>query len=107
MFTLIELLIVIAIIAILASLLLPALKQAKERAKDITCLGNLRQTGMCLLQYTNEHNGWTPCAYRPSSWGSSMQWANTWFADGHAGKLSEDYLFEHNVRFFDSNLILR
>lgn len=59
-FTLTELLIVIAIIAILASLLLPVLNKAREKAKEIKCTSNLKQISLLFGLYLNESNEYYP-----------------------------------------------
>ncbi len=59
-FTLVELLVVVAIIAVLASLLLPALQNAREQGKRAACLGNMRQIEHALLMYADDNGGWFP-----------------------------------------------
>lgn len=59
-FTLVELLFVIAIIAMLMSLLLPSLRHSKEMAKRISCSGNLRQIGQGFSGYLDDWRGWFP-----------------------------------------------
>lgn len=61
-FTLIELLLVIAIIVILASLLLPALNTARDRAKLILCLGQMKQVGLAMNLYIGDFNDQMPPA---------------------------------------------
>src|SRR5438045_9795778 len=59
-FTLIELLVVIAILAVLAGLLLPALASAKEKARRIGCVNDVKQIATAMMMYVDDNNGKYP-----------------------------------------------
>ncbi|MDD2709405.1 MAG: prepilin-type N-terminal cleavage/methylation domain-containing protein [Verrucomicrobiae bacterium] len=94
-FTLIELLTVIALISILMALLSPALKNARDKAKQISCMNNLRQIGNAVNMYANDNNGWLPHggdAYATMSSGSNKSWKQLL-----AAYLNVNLMTKHNL----------
>ena len=91
-FTLIELLVVIAIIAILAALLLPALNMARAKARDVTCLNNLKQIGMGFVAYYDGNNDYIPQPQNSEKAYQKWQDFILPYLTGNGGKRSGDYL---------------
>lgn len=89
-FTLIELLVVISIIALLISILLPALGRARSAAKQLACLSTIRQLGIAAVQYGDDYRDFAlPVSITdpqaPSGWNTTVSW---WGNRGYFPKLN-------------------
>jgi prepilin-type N-terminal cleavage/methylation domain-containing protein/prepilin-type processing-associated H-X9-DG protein len=73
-FSLIELLVVVAVVAILAAMVLPALAQAKEKGRQTSCINSVRQQTLALIMYADDHDGvLPPTAYNDGN-GNEVDW---------------------------------
>lgn len=106
-FTLVELLVVIGIIAVLISLLLPALQKARQAALRTSCLSNLHQISMAVSYYAQAHRGQVPLGY---AWGRMWETARTYArvtdsggnqAPDHTGSNPKGNLIELGVLYPD------
>jgi prepilin-type N-terminal cleavage/methylation domain-containing protein/prepilin-type processing-associated H-X9-DG protein len=84
-FTLIELLVVIAIIAILAAILFPVFARAREKARQTSCLSNLKQIGLAFMMYVQDYDEMMPMAVYPdwqTYWDTKVDWDGNMIGDG-------------------------
>jgi prepilin-type N-terminal cleavage/methylation domain-containing protein len=95
-FTLIELLVVIAIIAILAAILFPVFARAREKARQISCVSNLRQLGTAVSLYAQDYDEYLPNNY------SGKRDTNLW-SDLSGSGLLDPYLKNKKIWFCPSD----
>src|SRR5688500_4585842 len=76
-FTLVEMLVVIAIIAILAAMLLPAVSKSKGKAQRVACISNIKQVGLGIILWAQENEGKFPWVVDPTN-GGSFTYSEAW-----------------------------
>ncbi len=84
-FTLIELLVVISIVAILISILLPALAKARELANRAVCMANVRGIIQAMIAYSQSNSGVFPCTQASGTNGARFQLASLWYMNNPGG----------------------
>lgn len=87
-FTLIELLVVVAIISLLAAILFPVFARARENARRASCLSNIKQMGLAMMQYVQDYDETYPFSEYPAPVGTLMPDGQIW-----AGSAANPYLF--------------
>jgi prepilin-type N-terminal cleavage/methylation domain-containing protein/prepilin-type processing-associated H-X9-DG protein len=104
-FTLIELLVVIAIIAILAAILFPVFAQAREKARQTSCLSNMKQIGLGLIQYVQDYDETYPTAYFHNNFSCAGGCSGTSQGYTHWSFLTQPYIKANNIWLCPSDTI--
>ena len=103
-FTLIELLVVIAIIAILASILFPVFAKAREKARQSSCLSNLKQLDMAFMQYSQDYDEQLPRATAGAASAAPLAPSSSWMSASVANvwdpKLGSIYPYVKNAQIY-------
>jgi prepilin-type N-terminal cleavage/methylation domain-containing protein/prepilin-type processing-associated H-X9-DG protein len=112
-FTLIELLVVIAIIAILAAILFPVFAQAREKARQTSCISNLKQIGLATLQYAQDYDETYPNGWHPDGVSGAFTGVDVWrisilpYCGQHSNvRLNSDYGQAADKANWTSNSVL-
>ena len=99
-FTLVELLVVLAIIALLMAVLLPALNKARAMARRIVCANHLKTLMTANFVYSQTYDGkFVPIAYMARNVSGKTIWATTAWPDNKVFK-NPEYYFRHPISFF-------
>ena len=80
-FTLVELLVVVAIVVLLISILMPSLSHARDQAKTVKCVGQLKEVGLAMHMYFSDHNNWFPFEKR-----NELMYIHGFYYGGHPGR---------------------